>query len=76
MEHENENNSSDKDMIYLLGGAALMLLGAGLIMSNPKIRQSVTTGLSSVLPELQGKFLPDFTAVSSDVQRYLKIRSM
>ncbi|MGC2238582.1 MAG: hypothetical protein WA584_20680 [Pyrinomonadaceae bacterium] len=76
MGQENENNSSDRDMLYLMGGGALILLGAGLILSNKKIRDTVTGALSSVIPELQGKFLPDFTAVGSDIQRYLKLKSM
>lgn len=77
MGQENENNSSDgKDMIYLMGGAALILLGAGLILSHPKIRSTVTAAVSSVLPELQGRFAPDLTAVGSDIQRYLKLKSM
>lgn len=77
MEKENENGSSDgREMIYLMGGAALMLLGAGLILSHPKIRSTVTSAVSSVLPELQGRFAPDFTAVGSDIQRYLKLKSM
>ena len=76
MEQENNNGSSDKDMLYLMGGAALMLLGAGLIMSHPGIRKTVTAGLASVMPDLQGKFMPNFDVVSSDIQRYLKLKSM
>lgn len=77
MEQENGNNSSDgKDMIYLMGGAALMLLGAGLVLSHPKVRSTVTAAVSSILPELKGKFAPDLTAVGSDIQRYLKLKSM
>jgi hypothetical protein len=76
MEQENKNSSSDKDMLYLMGGAALVLLGAGLIMSHPAIRKTVTSGLSSVLPDLQGKFAPNFDVIGSDIQRYLKLKSM
>lgn len=76
MEQENRNGSSDRDMLYLMGGAALVLLGAGLIMSHPGIRKTVTNGLSSVLPDLQGRLAPNFDVIGSDIQRYLKLKSM
>jgi len=76
MEEENKNGSSDRDMIYLMGGAALMLLGAGLVMSHSGIRKTVTAGLNSVLPDLQGRLVPNFDVIGSDVQRYLKLKSM
>ena len=77
MEYENEDGSSDsRDTLYLMGGLALMVLGAGLIMSNPKVRKTVSTGLSSILPELQGKIGLNFAEVGSDIKRYMKLRSM
>lgn len=76
MEHENKNSSNDRDMVYLMGGAALMLLGAGLVLSNSTVRKTVTAGLNSVLPDLQKKFAPDFNAIGSDIQRYMRLRSM
>lgn len=72
----NDNNDESKDMLYLFGGAALMLLGAGLVMTHPAVRKTVSAGLSAVLPELQGKLAPDLTALGPDIQRYLKLRSM
>ena len=30
---------SDRDTLYMLGGVALMVFGAGLILSNPTIRR-------------------------------------
>ena len=76
MNQENGNSSSDKqDMLYLMGGMALIVLGAGLIMTNKMVRNTVTTGISSVLPQLQGK-LVDFSGVGSDIQRYMKLREM
>lgn len=77
MELETRDDSTDnKDALYLMGGLALMLLGAGLIMSNPKVRQTITTGLASILPELQGKIGLNFSEVGSDIKRYMKLRSM
>lgn len=77
MQNNGGNVSSDgKDMLYVAGGLALVVLGAGMIMSHPAIRRSIAAGLSSVLPELQGKFAPDLSALGPDIQRYLKIKSM
>ena len=74
---ENGNNASDdRSTIYLFGGLALMVLGAGLIAANPTVRKTVGAALAGVLPELRGKLLPDLTAVGGDLQRYLKLRSM
>jgi hypothetical protein len=75
---ENDNNSSadDRSTIYLFGGLALMVLGAGLIAANPSVRKTVSAGLAGILPELRGKLLPDLGGVGGDLQRYLKLRSM
>ena len=80
MEHNGNNANNDsaenKDALYLMGGLALMVLGAGLVMTHPGVRKAVSAGLSGVLPDLQGKFLPDLTALGPDIQRYMKLRSM
>ena len=65
---QNGNGSlgTDKDTLFLLGGVALLVMGAGLILSNPNAR----------------RFLGHFgvgdltTAVMPDVERYMKLRSM
>jgi hypothetical protein len=72
----NNNVSSDKDVLYLVGGVALIVLGAGLVMTNSSVRKTVSSALSAVLPDLQGKVLPDITALGPDIQRYMKLRSM
>lgn len=57
---------TDKDTLYMLGGAALMLFGAGLILSNPHVRRYLgQLGVGNLL----GAALPD-------VDRYLKLRNM
>ena len=80
MEHQVSKSSNDsaenKDMLYLMGGLALIALGAGLIMTHPAVRKAVSTGLSSVLPDLQDKFMPDLAGVAPDIERYMKIRTM
>lgn len=72
------NNASDesKDMLYLVGGFALLAAGAGLIMAHPEIRKQVRAGLDRVLPGVQDNFNIGLTTVVPDLQRYMKIRSM
>lgn len=64
--HESNNNGTDKDTLYMLGGAALILFGAGLILSNPLVRRYL--GQMGV-GNLVGAALPD-------IDRYLKLRAM
>lgn len=76
MEQENANGAIDRDTIYLMGGLALMVLGAGLVASHPTVRKALNGAVASVLPDLQGRFAPDLSAVGTDLQRYMKLRSM
>ena len=71
-----DNGSDSKDMLYLVGGFALLVAGAGLIMAHPEIRRQVRAGLDRVLPGLPANFSGSLSTVVPDVQRYLKIRSM
>jgi hypothetical protein len=72
-----DNDSSEaKDVLFVVGGAALIVLGAGLIMAHPDIRRYLKTGLGSVLPDLQGNMGTGLAALLPDVERYMKIRSM
>jgi hypothetical protein len=55
-----------RDMLFAVGGAALVVLGAGLIISHPLVRRYVgQMGLNNMV---QGA-LPDF-------ERYMKLRQM
>jgi hypothetical protein len=59
-------NGSDKDTLYMLGGVALVVFGAGLILSNPFIRRYLSQmGV--------GGFAQ---AAVPDLERYLKLRAM
>ena len=64
---ERTNGSgTDKDTLYVLGGIALVVFGAGMILSNPLIRRYIgQMGLGGL-------------ALSSlpDIDRYLKLRAM
>jgi hypothetical protein len=59
-------NGTDKDTLYIMGGVALMVFGAGLILSNPLMRRYLgQIGIGS----LAQAALPDF-------ERYMKLRAM
>ena len=57
---------SDKDTLYMLGGLAMVVFGAGLSLTNPFVRR-YTSQLGG--GGLLGAALPD-------VERYLRLRSM
>lgn len=59
-------NGSDKETLYMLGGAAMILFGAGLVLSNPQVRRYLgQIGVGNLI-----------TATLPDVDRYLKLRNM
>lgn len=62
----NAKDGTDRDTLYLLGGVALVVFGAGLILSNSTARRYLgQVGLG----DLTQMALPDF-------ERYMKLRSM
>ena len=72
----NDDSSETRDMLYVVGGLALLVLGAGLIASHPLIRRSVRSGLESIIPDLRGSVGSHLAEVVPDVQRYIKLRAM
>ena len=69
-------NGEHLDTLLLSGGAALVILGAGMIMTNASIRRSVTAALGAWMPELQEPLKRGLGGVLPDLERYLKLRSM
>lgn len=69
MELENMNGKDDnetRDTLFLLGGAALVVFGAGLILSTPMMRKALGgAGIGNML----GAAVPD-------LEKYLKLRAM
>jgi len=62
----NQDANDTRDTLFLLGGAAMVVFGAGLILSTPIIRRSLGgVGIGGLLQAA----VPDF-------ERYLKLRSM
>ena len=60
------NGSTDKDTLFMLTGVALMVFGAGLILSNPLVRKYLgQVGIGNLAQ-----------AALPDLDRYLKLRSM
>jgi hypothetical protein len=63
---ENNNSYDLQGTLCLFGGVALLVVGAGLIVSHPSIRQYLgQIGLGDIVQ-----------AAVPDVERYLKLRSM
>ena len=73
----NNNDSSEiRDTLFVAGGAALMILGAGLVMAHPAVRRVVMGSLRPLLPEIEEPLKAGVARVLPDVERYLKIRAM
>ncbi len=57
---------TDRDTVFLMGGVAMLLLGTGLVLTNPVIRRYFSElGVGNL-----------FQNVMPDVERYLKLRAM
>jgi hypothetical protein len=70
MEHtrHDEGAAESRDTLFMLSGVALVIFGAGLILSNPIVRRLMAqTGMNG-LNLLQ-------TAVP-DVEKYMRLRNM
>jgi hypothetical protein len=66
VETSTNGSSSDKDRLYMLGGVALIVFGAGLILSNPFVRRYMSQiGVGNLAH-----------AAIPDIERYLKLRAM
>jgi len=65
--HSQEMDTRDlRDLLLALGGAAMVLVGAGLMLSHPVVRRYVgQLGLNDVAQR-----------VVPDIERYLKLRAM
>jgi hypothetical protein len=66
MKRNGSGHSNERDTLSMLGGVALVVVGAGMILSNPSVRQYIG---KSALGDVIGNIVPD-------VERYFKLRSM
>ncbi len=67
MELEATNDANEtRDTMFLLGGAALILFGAGLILSTPMVKRALGgAGFGNLI----GAAMPD-------LERYMKLKAM
>jgi hypothetical protein len=66
MDRLDEGNGVDKETLYMLGGVALVIFGAGLVLSNPTVRRYLgQVGVGNLA-----------TAALPDLERYFRLRSM
>jgi len=66
MESKANGAENSKDTLLMLSGVALIVFGAGLILSNPYIRRYMSgLGVGNLAQ-----------AVMPDVERYFKLRAM
>lgn len=57
---------ANKETLYMLGGVALMIFGAGLVLSNPTVRRFIgQLGVGGLAQ-----------AALPDMERYWKLRNM
>ncbi len=66
MNRPDEVNGPEKEVLYMLGGVALVIFGAGRVICNPTVRRY-----------LKQVGLGDFaSAALPDIERYFRLRSM
>ena len=66
MDHLDEGTGTDKETLYMLGGVALVIFGAGLVLSNPTVRRYLgQVGVGNLA-----------SAALPDLERYFRLRSM
>jgi hypothetical protein len=65
-EKTTNGGGGDKDTLYMMSGVAMIVFGAGLVLSNPFIRRYISQmGVGNLAQ-----------TVMPDVERYLKLRAM
>ncbi|NDQ57030.1 MAG: hypothetical protein GZ088_08155 [Acidipila sp.] len=60
------DQGTDKETLYMLGGVALVIMGAGLVLSSPTVRRYLG----------QVGFGNFSSAVLPDIERYFRLRAM
>ena len=69
LEMMEKKESVDTDTLYFLGGVALCVVGAGLVLTNPVVKRFLSRAGLGTMGNLMSESMPD-------LERYLKIRSM
>ena len=77
MNNHNESDDGEaRDILCLAGGAALIVLGAGVAMAHPAVRRSVKAAFMALAPDLEAPLRAGVRGVLPDVERYLKMKGM
>jgi hypothetical protein len=71
-----ETDNEARDIVCLAGGAALILLGAGLAMTHPVVRRNAKALISGLMPEFQEPLKAGIRGVLPDIERYMKLKVM
>jgi hypothetical protein len=72
-----DNNKAESGSpLLVVGGIALMAVGAGLAMTHPRIRRAVLGALKPWLSAMEGPLHASTGKLVSDIQRYWKLRAM
>ncbi len=75
--HTDGNEDSEaRDILCLSGGAALIILGAGLVMTHPALRKSAKAAFAALMPEFEQPLKAGVRGVLPDVERYLRLKAM
>ena len=72
----NNDNSDAQDIVRLSRGVAMMVMGAGMILSSPSVRRLLMSSLASAVPEGENPIEAGLAGILPDVERYMKIRAM
>lgn len=66
IQREEHDSSANKDTLFMLGGVALVVVGAGLILTSPIAKRYLgQLGLGNMALD-----------IVPDIERYFKLRSM
>jgi hypothetical protein len=69
-------NSDAQDIVKLSRGVAMMVVGAGMILSSPSVRRLLTSSLASAMPEGENPLEAGLAGILPDIERYMRIRAM
>ena len=65
-DEKTKGTGADKETLYMLGGVALVIVGAGLVLSNPTVRRYLgSVGVGNLA-----------SAALPDIERYFRLRAM
>ena len=67
---------AQKETLFLFGGVALSIMGAGLILSIPEIRKVIQKQVKEMKSEGTEGISEKLGGLLPDVQRYMKMRAM